>query len=159
MQIFLKFVNFYRRFIKAFSCVANTMFAFLKSNDKNKFHILFVFISQTRKSFERFRKVFFTALLFRHFDSNRKIKFKTNASDFVISKIIFQLNKAIEQWHFIIYWFQWRLLSAITTQTSSKCLQLWNRANNDDIMSKIQSIKFWSSLIMSIYARFSSQRF
>ncbi len=58
VQIFLKFVNFYKRFIKAFFRVANTMFAFLKNIDKDKFHTFFVFTSETRKSFEKFRKAF-----------------------------------------------------------------------------------------------------
>jgi hypothetical protein len=89
MQIFLKFVNFYKRFIKEFFRVANALFALLKKSDKNKFHIFFEFISNAKKSFKKFRQAFFTATLLRHFDSNRKIKLETDASNFVISKIIF----------------------------------------------------------------------
>jgi hypothetical protein len=106
VQIFLKFVNFYKRFIKTFSRIADAIFALLKRSDKDKFHIFFEFTSKARKSFERFRKVFITTSLLRHFDSNRKIKLETDASDFAISKIISQLNEEIEQWHFIIYWFR-----------------------------------------------------
>ncbi len=106
MQIFLRFINFYKRFIKEFFRIANALFALLKKSDKNKFHIFFEFTSDAKKSFEKLRQAFFTASLFRHFDSNRKIKLETNASNFVISEIIFQLNEAIEQWHFIIYWFR-----------------------------------------------------
>ncbi len=65
------------------------MFALFKKNDKNKFHISFKFTSKARKSFEKFRKIFITTSLFRHFNLNRKIKFETNTSNFVISKIIF----------------------------------------------------------------------
>jgi hypothetical protein len=72
------------------------MFALLKKSDKNKFHISFEFISKARESFERFRKIFITTLLLRHFDSNRKIKLETNASNFAISRIISQLNEEIE---------------------------------------------------------------
>ncbi len=89
VQMFLKFVNFYKKFIKAFSRIADAMFALLKKSDKNKFHISFEFISKARKSFEKFRKIFITTFLIRHFDSNQKIKLKTNASEFVISRIIF----------------------------------------------------------------------
>jgi hypothetical protein len=96
VQIFLKFVNFYKKFIKAFSRIADAMFALLKKSDKNKFHIFFEFTSKARKFFERLRKVFITTLLLRHFDSNRKIKLEINASNFVISKIISQLNEKIE---------------------------------------------------------------
>ncbi len=106
VQIFLKFVNFYKKFIKEFFRVANALFAFLKKSDKNKFHIFFEFIADAKKSFEKLQQIFFTASLFRHFDLNRKIKFETNALNFVISEIISQLNETIEQWHFIIYWFR-----------------------------------------------------
>jgi hypothetical protein len=73
------------------------MFALFKKSDKDKFHISFEFTSEAREFFEKFRKIFITTLLLRHFDSNRKIKLETNASDFVISKIISQLNEKIEQ--------------------------------------------------------------
>ncbi len=97
MQIFLRFVNFYRKFIKEFFRVANALSALLKKSDKDKFHIFFEFISDAKESFEKLRQTFFTASLLRHFDSNRKIKLETNASDFAISEIIFQLNETIEQ--------------------------------------------------------------
>jgi hypothetical protein len=106
VQIFLKIVNFYRKFIKEYFRVADALSALLKKNDKNKFHIFFEFTSNAKKSFENLRQVFFTASLLRHFDSNRKIKLETNASNFAILKIFFQLNETIEQWHFIIYWFK-----------------------------------------------------
>jgi hypothetical protein len=73
------------------------MFAFFKKSDKNKFHISFEFTSKAKIFFEKFRKIFITTFLLRHFDSNRKIKFETDVSNFVISKIIFQLNEKIEQ--------------------------------------------------------------
>jgi hypothetical protein len=64
VQIFLKFVNFYRKFIKEFFRVADALFALLKESDKNKFYILFEFTSDAKKSFEKFRQAFFTASLF-----------------------------------------------------------------------------------------------
>jgi hypothetical protein len=97
VQIFLRFANFYRRFIKEFFRVADALSALLKKSDKDKFHILFEFTSDAKKSFEKLRQVFLTASLLRHFDSNRKIKLETDASDFAISEIISQLNEAIEQ--------------------------------------------------------------
>jgi hypothetical protein len=96
VQIFLKFVNFYKKFIKEFFRVANALSALLKKNDKDKFHIFFEFISNAKKSFKKLRQAFFTASLLRHFDSNRKIKFEIDASNFVISEIISQLNETIE---------------------------------------------------------------
>jgi hypothetical protein len=103
VQIFLKFINFYTRFIKKLFRVADALSALWKKSDKDKFYTFFEFISNAKKSFEKLRQTFFTTSLFRHFDSNRKIKFETNVLNFVISEIIFQLIEMIEQWHFIIY--------------------------------------------------------
>jgi hypothetical protein len=96
VQIFLKFVNFYKKFIKEFFRVADALFALLKKSDKDKFYTFFEFISDAKKSFKKLRQIFFTASLLRHFDLNRKIKLETNASNFIISEIIFQLNETIE---------------------------------------------------------------
>jgi hypothetical protein len=73
------------------------MSALFKESDKDKFHILFEFTSETREFFEKFRKAFLTAFLLRHFDSNRKIKIETDASKFAISEIISQLDEIFEQ--------------------------------------------------------------
>jgi hypothetical protein len=96
VQIFLDFANFYKRFIKSFLRIIFALCAFLKKNDKDKFYICFVLTSKAKEFFEKFRKAFLTAFLLRYFDLNRKIKLKTNASKFVISKIISQLNKIFE---------------------------------------------------------------
>jgi hypothetical protein len=106
VQVFFNFANFYKRFIKNFSRIVFALCALLKENDKNKFHISFVLTSKARKFFEKLRKAFLTTFLFRHFDLNRKIKLKINASRFVILKIISQLNETFKQWHFIVYWFK-----------------------------------------------------
>ncbi len=60
------------------------------------FHISFVLTSKAKEFFEKFRKTFLTTFLFRDFDLNRKIKLKTNALKFVISKIISQLNETLK---------------------------------------------------------------
>jgi hypothetical protein len=106
VQIFLYFANFYIRFIEDFSRVAFALCAFLKENDKDKFHISVILTSKTRKFLKKFRKIFLTSFLLRHFDSDRKIKLKTNASKFAILRIISQLNETFEQWHFVAYWFR-----------------------------------------------------
>jgi hypothetical protein len=97
VQVFLDFANFYRRFIKDFSRIAFALCALLKESDKDKFHIFFVLTLKAKEFFEKLRKAFLTASLLRHFDSDRKIKLKTDASKFVISRIISQLNETFKQ--------------------------------------------------------------
>jgi hypothetical protein len=55
VQIFLRFANFYRKFIKEFFRVANALSALLKKSDKDKFHIFFEFTSDAKELFEKLR--------------------------------------------------------------------------------------------------------
>jgi hypothetical protein len=105
--------------------------AFQRS-DKDKFHIFFILTSKARELFEKLRKVFLTTSLLRHFDLDRKIKLKTNASKFVISRIISQLNETFEQWHFITYWFR-KMTSAERNYD----------ANESKMLAMIKTCKQW----------------
>jgi hypothetical protein len=83
VQIFLKFVNFYRRFIKEFFRIANALSALLKKNDKNKFHIFFwihckceEIIWETSTSF--FHSVVVSSFRFKSKNQawNKRVKFR-----------------------------------------------------------------------------------
>ncbi len=132
MQVFFDFANFYKRFIKDFSRIAFALCALLKKSDKDKFHISFVLTSKTKKFFEKLRKAFLTASLLRHFDSDRKIKLKTNASRFAISRIISQMNETFEQWHSIAYWFR-KMTSAERNYD----------ANESEMLTMMKACKQW----------------
>lgn len=60
-------------------------------------------ILETRKFFEKFKKVFSTIFMFCHFNFNVKIFLKTNVFEFVVLKILSQLTKN-EKWYSIIFW-------------------------------------------------------
>ena len=79
IQIFINFVNFYRRFINKFSNITASLTDMLKK---------FELTSTTKKAFNSLKSVFFVALVLLHFDFRRKIRVKTNASKFEISDII-----------------------------------------------------------------------
>jgi hypothetical protein len=92
IQVFLNFVNFYRRFIVRFfqlSALLSDMLKKMQAKIKKK---SFLLTEKARQTFDLFRDVFQYALILMHFDSKFLIKLKTNAFDYEIVDIISQLQ-------------------------------------------------------------------
>ena len=58
LQIFVKFINFYRYFIKKFNCIIANLSDFLKNSKEDKFIFRFVYISKIETTFEKFKRLF-----------------------------------------------------------------------------------------------------
>ena len=78
----------------------------LKKSKKEKFFENIEITSATKKAFRSLNDVFFVASILLHFDLRRKIRVKTNASEFETFDIISQLLKFTEQWHLIAFLFR-----------------------------------------------------
>jgi hypothetical protein len=92
VQIFIDFANFYKRFVHAFSKIAE-LFSLLKKNDKSKFKIKFVMISEARKFMKSIKKIFMSASMLRHYEFDDESMMKIDVFDFVIVDIFSQLVK------------------------------------------------------------------
>jgi len=92
VQVFLKFVNFYRRFIKAYSQIASPLTGLLKDSKNEKKTEPFEWSKDTAKTFAYLKKVFMTALILVHFDSELKNQMKTDASEHAVMRIYSQLQ-------------------------------------------------------------------
>ncbi len=103
VQVFLKFVNFYRHFIKAYSQITNSLMSLLKGSKNDKKTEPFEWLKDTAKMFAYLKKVFMTALILVHFDSELKNWIKTDASEHTVTEIYSQLQTS-EQWHPVAYW-------------------------------------------------------
>ncbi len=97
MQVFIDFVNFYKRFVHAFFKINVELFFLLKKNDKNKFKIKFVMISEAKEFLKLIKKVFMNASMLRHYELDDELMMKINAFDFVIVDIFSQLVKIDDQ--------------------------------------------------------------
>ena len=69
----------------------------LKKSKKEKFFQNFEITLTTKKVFRSLKSVFFVASVLLHFDFKRKIRVKTNASEFEIFDIISQLIEFTDQ--------------------------------------------------------------
>jgi len=110
VQVFLKFVNFYRRFIKAYLRIASSLTGLLKDSKNEKKMRPFEWSKGAAKMFDYLKKVFMTVLILVHFDSELKNWMKTDAFRHTVTRIYSQLQMS-EQWHSVAYWL-WKLFSA-----------------------------------------------
>ncbi len=106
VRTFLKFVEFYRRFIKKFNKIIKSSTNLFKEKKKAKFDKEFEFTKKTRIAFAQLKDVFIKTSILLHFDSKRKIRLKIDAFDFAISEILFQLIEETNQWHFVAFFFR-----------------------------------------------------
>ncbi len=110
VQVFLKFVNFYRHFIKAYLQIVSPLMSLLKGSKNEKKTELFEWSEGAAKTFDYLKKVFMTVLILVHFDSELKNWMKTDAFEHTVMRIYSQLQMS-EQWHSVAYWL-WKLFSA-----------------------------------------------
>ena len=93
LQIFLKFINYYRRFIhKYFKSIA-FFIDLLKDHEKNKKFEFFIWKKESKQTFRTLCDKFTSIFIFHHFDSIKKIKLKIDVSNFEIANIFNQSNE------------------------------------------------------------------
>ncbi len=110
VQVFLKFVNFYRHFIKAYLWIVSPLTDLLKDSKNEKKTGFFEWLKDAAKMFVYLKEVFMTALILVHFDSELKNWMKTDAFEHAVTGIYSQLQMS-RQWHPVAYWL-WKLFSA-----------------------------------------------
>ncbi len=106
VQVFIDFANFYKRFVHAFSKVNVELFSLLKNDDKNKFKIKFVMISETKEFMKSIKRIFMSVSMLRHYELDDESMMKIDAFDFIIADIFSQLVKIDDQWRSIVFYFR-----------------------------------------------------
>jgi hypothetical protein len=84
VRVFLGLANFYRRFIKHFSKIANPISSLLKK--EKKFH----WNGEAQKAFDTLKNAFTSAPILRHFDPSLPTVVETDASDYALGAIVSQ---------------------------------------------------------------------
>jgi len=92
VQVFLRFVNFYRCFIKVYLQIVSLLTGLLKDSKNEKKTELFEWSKDATKMFVYLKKVFMTALILVHFDSELKNQMKTDAFKHTVTEIYSQLQ-------------------------------------------------------------------
>ena len=89
-QIFLKFVNYYKRFIENYFKLFVFFIDLLKKNKNDKNFEFFQWLKKQKQTFRRFRNNFISIFILYHYDFIKKIKIKSNIFNFVVIDIINQ---------------------------------------------------------------------
>jgi len=90
VQCFLRFANFYRRFIKDYSKVVTPLTRMTKKEGGK--YVPFVWGPEQQAAFDLLKKVFTLAPILRHFDYDQEIIVTTDASDYVSAGILAQYD-------------------------------------------------------------------
>jgi len=105
IQVFLKFINFYWRFIHHYSQIAESLTELLRNSVKNVKMSSFIWSSEVKQAFNQHRNVFMRAFILKHFDSEWHICIKINAFNYAVASILSQSDNE-DQWHLIAFWFK-----------------------------------------------------
>ena len=102
VQFFLRFMNFYCRFIRNYFKIAALLHELIKNAKKEEWRSFFVLTDTAKDAFNILKAKFTNVLLFTHFNLNKWIHIKSDTSDAAVIIIISQLIND-ELWHFIAY--------------------------------------------------------
>ncbi len=105
IQVFLKFINFYRRFIHHYFQIAESLTELLKNSVKDVKMNSFIWLSEAKQAFNQLRDVFMKTSILRHFDSEWHIHIEIDTFNYAVVSILSQSDNE-DQWHLIAFWFR-----------------------------------------------------
>ena len=103
MQVFLSFINFYKRFIYRYFAIVAPFIDLLKNSKKDKKLNSYHWGEEAKQIFQQLRNIFSFIFFLIHFNFEKKIKMKTNASNFVVIDILNQRDDD-NYWRSITFW-------------------------------------------------------
>ena len=103
IQIFLKFVNFYKRFIYHYFKIIASLTNLLKDNENEKKKNSFEWSKSVEQTFRQLCDIFMSTSFLIHYDFFKKIRMKTDVFNFAIANIFNQQNEN-KNWQSMTFW-------------------------------------------------------
>ena len=103
VQIFLRFVNFYKRFIYCYSKIAVPLTSLLKGNENEKKKSSLKWSNEAEQTFRQLRDIFMLIFFFTHYDFLKRNRVKTDVSNFAVASILSQQNEN-DNWRSMTFW-------------------------------------------------------
>ena len=103
VQVFLGFVNFYRRFVYHYSHIVAPLTGLLKGSSQGKKSGPFEWPLEAAQAFRQLKQIFTTTPLLHHYDPSKKVRVETDASVFGIAAILSQPDEN-GHWRPVAFW-------------------------------------------------------
>ena len=103
VQIFLRFVNFYRRFIYCYSKIAAPLTSLFKDSKNEKKKSSLEWSNEVEQTFRQLRNIFMSISFLTHYDPLKRNRMKTDIFNFVVASILNQQNEN-NNWCSIMFW-------------------------------------------------------
>jgi len=131
LQIFLGFVNFYRRFIDGFAHISRPLSDLLKGSKDCKHFGTWQWGEAEDQAFRWLREAFTHAPILVHFDPTKNLMIETDASAFAAAAIL-SLQGEDDHWHPVAYWSR-KLVPAETRY----------KVHDQELLAIIESFRQW----------------
>ena len=102
MQIFLKFVNFYKRFIYCYFKIITPLTSMFKNSKNEKKKNSFKWLNEIEQTFRQLKDIFMSISFFTHYDLLKRNWMKTDVFNFAVASILNQQNKN-DNWHSMMF--------------------------------------------------------
>ena len=93
VQIFLKFVNFYKRFIYHYFEITTSLTSLLKNSENEKKKNLFKWSNEVEQAFHQLKNIFMSIFLFIHYNFLKRNRVETDVFNFAVANIFNQQNE------------------------------------------------------------------
>ena len=90
VQVFLRFANFYRRFIYGYSKITKLLSSLLEGGKAGKFSQAFVWMPDAERAFNGLKESFTTASILVHYNPELPLRLETDACGYAIAGILSQ---------------------------------------------------------------------
>ena len=103
MQIFMKFVNFYKCFIYCYFKIAAPLTSLFKDSENEKKKSSLKWLNEVEQTFCQFRNIFMSTSFFIHYDFLKRNWMKSDVFNFAVANILSQQNEN-DNWHSMTFW-------------------------------------------------------
>jgi len=145
VRAFLGFGNFYHRFIRGFSNLAQPMNGLLKKDRK------FEWTDKCQKSFETLKQWFTEEPVLAMPDHTRPFQIESDASKYVTGVVLSQLDSNGDRHGWPFFQKPFHRLNEITKSMTENCLQWFAHLKSGNTISKDQDTLQMFSLIIKIW--------
>ena len=140
VQIFLDFVNFYRKFILKYSRLT-VLLSKLTKTAEQRFAYSWNVNDSEKRAFQALKLIFITASILQHFNSDLKTWIEIDASNYVIAVVLFQ-REANGELHLVVFMFK--------KMSSTKCnYEIYDK----EFLTIVRTFEKWRSECAKIFVK------